>query len=155
MTSEERIQEQKKLIESLGMSLEEEGLQPVSCRILALLMVMDKEQFTFDEIIEELKISKSSASNALKILQLKDIVEYETRPGDRKRYFQIKRHDPFQLFEKVKNSMIERNKLLNSIIALKKDPDSENAKFFRDLIRLTELFLENYEKMKENFIKNR
>ena len=31
--------------------------------------------FTFDEIVEELRISKSSASNALKMLEIRDIIE--------------------------------------------------------------------------------
>ncbi|MFO7790479.1 MAG: GbsR/MarR family transcriptional regulator [Bacteroidota bacterium] len=155
MKTEERIQKQKELIETIGRRNEQEGMQPVASRIMALLMVMDKEHFTFDEIVEELNISKSAASVGLKILQLKDFIEYETRPGDRKRYFQIKRHEPFYLFEKVKNSMIEKNKTMQEIIALKADPDSKNCRFFKDLIKITELFLDNYEKMKENFFKNR
>ncbi|MDA3819874.1 MAG: MarR family transcriptional regulator [Candidatus Delongbacteria bacterium] len=154
MNTEKRINKQKELIETIGRQSEQEGMQPVAGRIMALLMVMDKEQFTFDEIVEELNISKSSASTALKILQLKDMVEYETHPGDRKRYFHIKVQEPFYLFERVKNSMIEKNKMMKSIIKLKADPESKNVLFFKDLIRITDLFLENYEKMKENFFKN-
>ena len=75
MNTEERIKKQKQLIETMGQHYEKEGMQPVAGRTLALLMVMDKEEFTFDEIIEELQISKSSASVALKFLQLKNIIE--------------------------------------------------------------------------------
>ncbi|MGC9330744.1 MAG: GbsR/MarR family transcriptional regulator [Bacteroidales bacterium] len=154
MNREERINKQKKLIESIGRQVEQEGMQPVAGRILALLMVMDKEQYTFDEIVEELNISKSSASIALNILQLKDMIDYETYSGDRKRYFHIKVQEPFYLFERVKNSMIEKNKMMKTIIELKADPESKNVLFFKNLIRITDLFLENYEKMKENFFKN-
>ncbi len=155
MDTEERTQKQKELIEYIGRNAEQEGMQPVAGRVMALLMVMDKEQYTFDEIVEELSISKSSASTALKILQLKEIVEYETKPGDRKRYFQIKRHDPFYLFEKVKKSMIQKNQLMTQIIELKADPESENSKYYKELMTITELFLDNYEKMKDIFSKNR
>ncbi len=154
MNKKERINKQKELIETIGRNAEQEGMQPVAGRVMALLMVMDKEQYTFDEIVEELSISKSSASTALQILQLKEIVEYETKPGDRKRYFHIKRQKPFYLFERVKKSMIEKNKMMKSIIELKADPESKNVQYFKDLIKITDLFLDNYEKMKENFFKN-
>ncbi len=68
MTSEERLQKQKELIESLGRYYDKQGFQPIAGRLLGMLIVMDKEMFTFDEIVEELKISKSSASNAIKTL---------------------------------------------------------------------------------------
>lgn len=85
------------MVETLGRINEHDGMQPVAGRIYALLMVMDKENFTFDEIVEELNISKSSASIAIKMLQIRGLIEYFTLPGDRKRYFRIKRHEPFKL----------------------------------------------------------
>ena len=99
MKTEERIQKQKLLIESMGRHFDKEGFQPIAGRILALLMVMDKEQYTFEEIVEELNISKSSASNALKNLEIRQVIEYVTLPGDRKRYFRIKRQNCFSAIE--------------------------------------------------------
>ena len=91
MNSEERIRKQKELVEKIGRYFEKEGFQPIAGRIYGLLMVMDKEQFTFDEITEELQISKSSASIALRNLEIRDDIEYVTLTGDRKRYFQLQR----------------------------------------------------------------
>jgi len=34
-------------------------------------MVMDKEEYTFEEIVEEMQMSKSSVSTALKTLELR------------------------------------------------------------------------------------
>ena len=70
MNSEERLKKQKELVEEIGRHFDKEGLQPIAGRIVGLLMVMDKEQFTFEEITEELQISKSSASTALKNLEI-------------------------------------------------------------------------------------
>ena len=89
MKESERIQKQKELIERIGRNNERDGFQPVTARILGLLMVMDKEEYTFDEIVDEMQISKSSASNALKNLELRGVLEYVTYPGDRKRYFRF------------------------------------------------------------------
>ena len=89
MEESERIKKQRELIERIGRNNERDGFQPVTARILGLLMVMDKEEYTFDEIVDEMQISKSSASNALRNLELRGVIEYVTYPGDRKRYFRF------------------------------------------------------------------
>ncbi|MCF8219034.1 MAG: MarR family transcriptional regulator [Bacteroidales bacterium] len=153
MNTEERIKKQKQLIETMGQHYEKEGMQPVAGRTLALLMVMDKEEFTFDEIVEELQISKSSASVALKLLQVKNIVEYKTHPGDRKRYFRIKRQEPFLLIDDFKQKLTRDKQILEEIIELKADPNSENSQFMKNLISIMEFFLDHFEKLKEEFLK--
>ncbi|MGM0613536.1 MAG: GbsR/MarR family transcriptional regulator [Bacteroidota bacterium] len=153
MNTEERIKKQKQLIETMGQHYEKEGMQPVAGRTLALLMVMDKEEFTFDEIVEELQISKSSASVALKLLQVKNIVEYKTHPGDRKRYFRIKRQEPFLLIDDFKQKLTRDKQILEEIIELKADPNSENSQFMKNLISIIDFFLNHFEQLKEEFLK--
>ncbi|MFO7863243.1 MAG: hypothetical protein R6U85_04525 [Salinivirgaceae bacterium] len=153
MTTEERIKKQRELIESMGRIFEREGMQPVVGRIMALLMVMDKEMFTFDEIVEELQISKSSASVGLKILQASNSIEYTTIPGDRKRYFRIKSQDPLSLMEDIKRKIEEKRGILIQALELKADPQSRNSEFFKNLIYIMDHFLEEYEKHKERYHK--
>lgn len=149
MTSEERIKQQKILVEAMGRLYDKEGFQPISGRILGLLMVMDKEQFTFDEIVEELNISKSSASNALRILEIRDLIEYITLPGDRKRYFQIKKPDKFSLIDEFKSKLEKTIEYLQSIVNLKADKTSGNALFIENMIDITSFFLEKFEELKK------
>ena len=78
---------QKELIEKMGVFQEKAGMPPTESRIVALLLVSDKTELTFDEIREELNVSKSAVSNALNTLLLLNKIEYITKPGDRKRYF--------------------------------------------------------------------
>ena len=86
MEGSERLQMQRELIEFIGRNSEkDEGIQPVAARIMALLMVMDKEEYLFDEIVTEMQISKGAVSTSLKNLELRGIVEYVTHPGDRKK----------------------------------------------------------------------
>lgn len=148
MTTEERINLQRQLVETLSRINEHDGMQPVAGRIYVLLMVMDKENFTFDEIVEELNISKSSASIAIKMLQIRGLIEYFTLPGDRKRYFRIKRHEPFKLFEEFKNKMVEKHKNWQQIIELKADPESKNSKYLKELCFILEFFQESVEKLR-------
>src|SRR6516162_3776595 len=80
-------QNQKNLIEKMGVFLEHSGIPPTEGRILSLLLVADEIEMTFDDIREHLQISKSAASNALNVLLKINKIEYITKTGDRKRYF--------------------------------------------------------------------
>lgn len=80
-------EKQKDLIERMGVFMERQGMPPTEARISVLLLVADKTELTFDEIMECLMISKSATSNALNMLLKTNKIEYITRSGDRKRYF--------------------------------------------------------------------
>jgi len=80
-------QKQKELIERMGVYSEQSGASPAQSRIMALLLVSDETELTFEEIYEILQISKSAASNALNALLATERIEYITKTGDRKRYF--------------------------------------------------------------------
>lgn len=152
MTTEERIQLQKQLVETIGLEYEKEGMQPVASRILALLVIMDKESFTFDEIIEELSISKSAASVALKMLQLRNNVEYITFPCDRKRYFRLRRVDPYHIFEESKRKMQRNIENIGKILALKANPNAPNNQFLKEIKQMMEFFIESLDQLKEAYL---
>jgi DNA-binding transcriptional regulator GbsR (MarR family) len=82
--------EQKTLIEKLGVISENSGMQPAAARVLALLLVSDVPELTFDQIRETLNISKSAASNAINLLITTGRLEYISKLGDRKRYFKTR-----------------------------------------------------------------
>ncbi|MEA2105551.1 MAG: MarR family transcriptional regulator [Bacteroidota bacterium] len=154
MKNEERVQKQKELIEEIGIYFDKEGFQPIAGRILALLMVMDKERFTFDEIVEELKISKSSASITLRNLEMRGDIEYITLPGERKRYFQINRKDTFSVIDEFEKKILKTKDVLSYVLELKEDQNSPNAVFFKELRDITELLLSSFEKCKEEYKSN-
>ena len=87
MTNVQLTQEQRELIERMGVFYEQHGIPPMEGRIMSLLIVCDEPELTFDQIRELLGISKSTTSSALNMLLLTQRVIYKTRPGDRKRYF--------------------------------------------------------------------
>jgi DNA-binding transcriptional regulator GbsR (MarR family) len=151
MEESERIRRQKELIEQIGRQNEKEGFQPVTARILGLLMVMDKEEFTFDEIVGEMKISKSSASNALNILELKGLIEYITYPGDRKRYFRICSNDVESLIADIEKKLQKSISTMKKIIELKKDPYSRNTVLLNNVKNGLEFFCQQLSKCKNEF----
>jgi DNA-binding transcriptional regulator GbsR (MarR family) len=80
-------EEQRDLIERIGVLHDRMGIRPAAGRILGLLLVSPEPELTFDQIRRALDLSKSATSTALRYLQDVGSVEYRTRPGDRKRYF--------------------------------------------------------------------
>jgi DNA-binding transcriptional regulator GbsR (MarR family) len=85
----DKAQYAKELVEKIGVVMEKAGLQPAVGRVLGCLMVSDPPYRTFDEIQRYVGISKSAVSNALNGLMSRELVDYITLPGDRKRYFQL------------------------------------------------------------------
>jgi len=152
MTSEERIKRQKELVETMGRVYEKEGFQPIAGRILGLLVIMDKEQFTFDEIVEELQISKSSASNALRLLEIREFIEYITRPGDRKRYFQLRKLDKFALVDEHLFKLKSARDYLQAVMELKANKDSENSLFINNVVDILNFFLDKFEEFKKEYL---
>jgi DNA-binding transcriptional regulator GbsR (MarR family) len=154
MTKGERLKKQKELIEEIGIYFDKEGFQPIAGRILALLMVMDKERFTFDEIVEELQISKSAASITLRNLEIRGNIEYITLPGERKRYFQLNRKNIFTIINKFEKKLLKTKKFLNYVLELKENKTSPNAVFFNELLDLIQLIYNSVEKCKEEYKSN-
>jgi len=152
MTTEERIKAQWELVESISRMYEKKGFGMIPGRVIGLLSVMDKEQYTFDEIVDELKVSKSSASNALKILEVRDMIEYTTIPNDRKRYFKLKTQDKFALIDEHRLILQNMCRVFQNIIDLKASKDTGNSVFFQDIVNMISVFLEKFEELKTNYL---
>ncbi len=153
MEDSERKQKQKELIELIGRQQEREGFQPVTARILGLLMVMDKEEYTFEEIVEEMQISKSSVSTALKNLEIRGVIEYITYPGDRKRYFRFVSGDVDGMISDMQSKTRQSLNIINQIIELKKDPNSRNALFLKNILMGMEFFIKKMDELKTEYKK--
>lgn len=94
------------------------NLQPIAARIFALLLVTERQYVTFDEIVTELQISKSSASSAIQILLIRKCIEYKTVTGERKRYFAIKKHTKQNFLLNVESKIEEMDGYVQRIIEL-------------------------------------
>ena len=81
--------EQKALIERFGHMLKGMGGSGAMGKILGYLILSDPPHRSFEEIQNDLKLSKGSVSTTLKIMEMQGLVEYFTVSGDRKRYFKL------------------------------------------------------------------
>ncbi len=147
--------QQLQLVEKLGLMFETPGFQPAAARIMALLMVSDRVELTFDEIRETLQLSKSATSNAINLLLTVQKIDYITKPGDRKRYFRSViaqwkdgMKDKFKEMEKLGNVMRE---------VLEQRPAStpEFNKNFSEMISLMEYIFQEIPKLFKSWEENR
>lgn len=127
-------EEQKNLIERVGVAHERDGLPPAIARILGLFLVADETEHTFEEIQAELGLSKSAVSNALNFLLMSKSIEYITRPGDRRRYFRSALHMwPDHLSLKLKG-MLEIKAILSEVLAQRTAETEDFNRNFAELI---------------------
>lgn len=126
-------EEQKILIEKVGISHEMAGIQPAAARVLGLLYVADNPELSFEEITETLKISKSATSNAINLLINTEQIEYTTYLGDRKRYFRLKISNWRESFSKKIESMTKFHELLEQVLKIR---SKDSVKFNQSLEEL-------------------
>jgi len=152
MNTEERNKAQWDLVDTIGRMYDKQGFGVIPGRVIGFLTVMDKEQFTFEEIVEALQISKSSASNAIRILEARNQVEYFTLPGDRKRYFHVRRQDKFALINEHQTMLKKSRDLFHAMLEVKADKNSPTSIFLKDVENLLTVFLDRFEELQIEFM---
>jgi DNA-binding transcriptional regulator GbsR (MarR family) len=125
---------QRELVEKLGVFHQQQGLPPAEGRILALFLVSDEVELTFDRVREELSMSKSATSTALNTLLLTDKLIYKTRPGDRKRYFTSNIIQWQENTSEAFSKLLSVNKLLQEVLELRSDCNPEFNAALQNLI---------------------
>jgi DNA-binding transcriptional regulator GbsR (MarR family) len=142
MAKTDKSQYLKGLVEKIGVVVEKAGFQPAVGRVLASLMVSDPPYKTFDEIQKSLGISKSAVSNALNALMSREMVDYITLPGDRKRYFQLAGSG---LISQMKKKLVLHSALPDLLRAVVEARSNKYPEFNRSLLETVD-FLSFMEK---------
>jgi len=116
---QENTQEKEQLIEMLTIHFQNSHhLSPLGAKMWAVL-IMDKNEdgLTFEYLVERLNASKSTTSTNLSELLKKEIIFFETREGDRKKYFKAA---PFsQRFTRILKNMAFEKQLVEKMIDYK------------------------------------
>ena len=137
-------EEQKKMVEKFGVVLEQSGQSPAQARISGLLIIADKVELTFDEIMNALQLSKSATSNALNALLMMDQITYTTKIGDRKRYFKSKIATMGGEFEKKIDQLLHFKVLLQEVL---EGRSKETVEFNKKLSKVIEFLAFMQEEM--------
>ena len=148
------------LIERMGCAMEkEEKMAPLAARIVATLILTDKEGISFDQLVHNLNASKSTISTHLEQLQTIGRVSYFTKPGDRKRYFRITSKRFIQIIDGIIDMWENKKRINEDILQFKADynkthSDGADPAYEMDFHKQYIIFLEEasnaIQKLKQN-----
>lgn len=139
----ELSQQKKKLIEDIGVLLEERAnLSPLASRIYALLILSSYDGMSFEDIVNTMQASKSSVSSNLNVLLQLHYVDYHTKPGDRKRYFRTSQFYIKNTLEQQMHLIEKELKIVQKVNEFNKDNNPEKFKNEKSLGLLFEGHLE-------------
>lgn len=158
-------EEKKRLVERLGVFMEKEGqLAPMAARILSTLILVGKNGSTFDQLVNDLKASKSTVSTHLENLQTTNKVMYYTKSGDRKRYFIINTNLMMNVIEDLLTRWQTEKSIHQDVLAYKKKKNELHGdaktppfdlKFQNDFLIFLEEATASIQKLKSNIINNK
>lgn len=110
--------EKNQLTEEIGLSIEKRfNITPLAARIYAFLSLSTYEGLTFEEIREAMQASKSSISVNIKVLNQLGYITYQTKSGDRKRYFKISKYFQIQTLKLHLESLENEMEIVSKINA--------------------------------------
>ncbi|TKD65238.1 GbsR/MarR family transcriptional regulator [Flavobacterium sp. ASW18X] len=151
-----REEEKKQLIEELGIHLENQHeIPPLAARLYAMLVVTDRDGLSFDECQMSRCASKSSISAALNLLLKLDLIDYFTKPGERKRYFRTTAADAFyinKLEEKLKR-IEQENRIITKIRKYNKTYNPEKYQSNLKRAEVYHTFIKKSEELLSNTLK--
>jgi DNA-binding transcriptional regulator GbsR (MarR family) len=73
-------------VETMGLTLESDGLPRIAGRIFGLLLVSEEAR-SLDDLAAELGVSKGSVSTNTRLLEQRGVLEQVSRPADRRDYY--------------------------------------------------------------------
>jgi DNA-binding transcriptional regulator GbsR (MarR family) len=129
------IEDRKKdIIERYGLFMEKsEKFAPISARIFSTLLLAERKGATFDDLVNFLGASKSTISTNLQRLSNMKVVDYYTKPGDRKKYFHLSPIGFISFLEEDISKFRAEKTLVKEVIEFKKTAnkiiDDPNLRF--------------------------
>jgi DNA-binding transcriptional regulator GbsR (MarR family) len=147
------MEEKKDKIEKKASLLEKLGMSPVAARVYLYFFYSDDYSATFDELQNYFKVSKSAVSNALKYLELLDMISAGTRDGQRKRYFSISIDGIINSESAIKKIVIMKN-LFKQIGADRRELKNNDDKI-SEIIAFYEMFESEMSALLDKWKENR
>ena len=100
-----------KFLEELSVRFEEDGEPHIAGLIMGWLLICEPPEQSFNQLVDELQVSKGSVSNMTRHLEYKRLIEKVRKPGERQIYFRIRP----SAWEEVMNKHLEITRKLYQI----------------------------------------
>ncbi|SDR89825.1 DNA-binding transcriptional regulator GbsR, MarR family [Gillisia sp. Hel1_33_143] len=162
---EDLLERKNKLVERFGVFIEhEDKMAPLEARIFSTLLLTGKGGITFENLVKDLNASKSTICTHLNTLQASGRVSYFTKPGDRKRYFNLTPNRLVQVMDEMLDNWNKQYDIHSDIINYKKEAnnliedetEAYELQFHENYIQFLEDMANAVKKLKKNIseIKN-
>jgi DNA-binding transcriptional regulator GbsR (MarR family) len=102
-------------IEKFCIIAEQDGFPRIAGRIMGFLL-LHEGPYTLDELAEEVRISKTSASTNARLLEQHGIIERVTRAGDRRDFYRLSEDHWEKMFDVVMKRMKRFHDVLDHTI---------------------------------------
>lgn len=147
---------QRDYLERVGALWEEVGLTKIGGKILGYLLICEKPLVPFQELVDELGVSKASVSNNIKVLTGINFVKVVKPEGERKSYYKPNNINMVEimqkrtlLFEHYADTMDEGLKILNDTTSDAFIFMKESRDFYRWMKERMPLLLDEYKTSKK------
>jgi DNA-binding transcriptional regulator GbsR (MarR family) len=150
-----KIEEKQKLVESIGIDIEERlKLSPLAARIYALLILSNYDGLAFEEIRVFIGASKSSVSVNINVLTQLDYISFYTKPGDRRRYFKLTKYAQINSLSSYLQNIHKEMAIIEKINHFNKKEHPDKFINENSLGKIYELYLVEQKKLIEKTIQN-
>ncbi len=134
-------------IERLGFMAEADGLTRITGRIWGLLVVSGKAMAPA-QIAGALKISRASVSLNMKALETFDLVELQTRPGDRQKYYAMRARPYAAMIEALARRTAASSAMVRGALKCIERPEARRR--LKDLCKFYEIMEAGYHAMRKD-----
>lgn len=138
-----KSEKRDQLVEQIGVNIEEaQQFSPLASRIYALVLLAPIKGYSFEDVVELSKSSKSSVSTNLKLLLESGVLEYFTKPGERKRYFRLSQNYLEVSLNKLKNRVAAELSLFYKIDSFNSEYNTSKYEKHKKIGHLYKKYLE-------------
>lgn len=144
------LSSREKLIEDFGLFFEQYGFPRIFGRIYGLLLLTDEPHLSLEQIANELKISKASASTLARQLQAMTMIAKSSVPGDRRDYYKVADDGHIRTVQMKLSSALTLSSLIQRGVRLEglAPPTHHRLKrmehFYNEIAVTIDKFFENY-----------
>ncbi|MFN3530136.1 MAG: GbsR/MarR family transcriptional regulator [Bacteroidia bacterium] len=124
--------EKQAYLQEFGLFFEKLGPGRIAGLILGYLLVSDRAEVSFNELVAGLDASKASVHNQLKMLEQMGFVKSLRFTGDRKTYYRIGARDMGEMTVKRMGMTVVFVSLMRKGLELKENQHDDAANFLRD-----------------------
>ena len=147
------ITQKKSILASFAHVYKEDNYPPIAGKILGFFYISNEKYFTFDELMIELKVSKSAMSKALKLLLEFGEVNFKIFENNkRKRYFYLDIQGTIDKLQRLIDAYFMETQLLEETLKIRNNENKDLNEFIKISIKFNKEVLDYLEKkVKEHY----